>query len=93
MFNLTHSVVKRRLVTSICCLAIGAFTSIPMTRVSGHSAAAAVAPASTAVYYGYYDTFYSDASQTEIVGEYNSCTRVLIGHRTAYKYTEIIICG
>jgi hypothetical protein len=89
MFKLTQSVVKRLLVTSICCLAVGAFTLVPMTRVSGRS----VVPVSTATYYGYYDTFYSDANQTEIVGEYNSCTHVLTGHRTPYKYTEIIICG
>lgn len=90
MFKLLKGHARRLLTLSICCASAATFTLAPLPLTSARSDAPA---ATTARYYGYYDTYYSDATYSDIVGEYNSCTGVLVGQRTPYKYTETIICG
>jgi hypothetical protein len=90
MFKTIKDYARRIIVVSLCCLGAAAFSLTPLPLARAHS----IAPTEmTARYYGYYDTYYSDASFSDIVGEYNSCTGVLTGYRTRYKYTETIICG
>jgi hypothetical protein len=90
MFRTIKDHVRRLLTASICCLCAVAFFLVPLPLAGAHNATPTKAMVKS---YGYYDTYYSDASFTNIVGEYNSCTGVLTGQRTRYKYTEIIICG
>ncbi len=90
MFKTIKGRARRFLTVSICCVGAAAFLLVPLPDTGARSIAATKA---AATYYGYYDTYYSDASFTDIVGEYNSCTGVLTGQRTRYKYTETIICG
>lgn len=90
MFKTIKDHVRRLLTASICCLCAATFFHVPLPPAGAHNATTTKAMVKS---YGYYDTFYSDASLTDIVGEYNSCTGVLTGSRTRYKYTEIIICS
>lgn len=89
MFKLLRKGANKFMFAAICLLAVGAFLAAPLSA----SRARSTAPAAKVWYYGYYDTYYADATKSDIVGEYNSCTGVLVGSRTIYKDTETIICN
>ena len=88
MTQLPKRIAKKLLLLAVCCIAAGVFSFAPMSKISSGRAAAANAN----WYYAYLDTYYSDANQTDIVGEYNSCAQTLTGYRTPYKDTEIFPC-
>jgi hypothetical protein len=87
---MTNSKMRRLLRTLLMLAALVTCLVIPTSNTGGNRAQAANA----AVYYGYYDTWYTDGTYSEECGHYNSCTRQRDGCQfTGYKITETIVCG
>jgi hypothetical protein len=87
---MTNLKIRGLLRTFLMIASLATCLFIPTSNTGGNH----VQAANAAARYGYYDTWYTDASFSEECGFYNSCTGQRVGCQyTGHKTTEIFVCS